>query len=94
MATIDRQLAEELIANDGSYYSDPRAYAVLAYISAWGRESYAVAYSAHDLLRYVPSDSIRSPLVIWTRLATVQQQIAKGNLFSPQEVVDLDPNPN
>ena len=64
MATIDKHLADHLIARDGCYPGDPRAARIIEYINAAGVKAYAVEYEC-ERGRYSPSEYVRSPRVLW-----------------------------
>ena len=66
MATVSKDLAEQIIKQDGYYADDPRVMQVVKYENAWGKEAYAILY-ARDMAmdRYAASKYVRNPQVIW-----------------------------
>lgn len=66
MATVSKELAEQIIAQDGYYEDDPRVQQVVKYLNAFGGESWAILY-ARDVAgnRYAPSEYVRSPQIVW-----------------------------
>lgn len=53
MATISKELADKLVANDGVYPGDPQCYAVFKYFNPhFDKWDYAVAYDETDFARY------------------------------------------
>lgn len=71
MATVSKDLAKQIIANNGHYEDDPRVMAVISYDNAFGGKSWAVLYE-QDVLsdRYALSMYVRNPKVEWSCLPT------------------------
>ena len=69
MATVSKELALKIIANNGRYMDDPLVHQVVKYRNYHGGESWAILYE-QDVLqdRYAPSEYIINPEVVW-RLA-------------------------
>lgn len=66
MPTISKAQAEEIIAADGYYKDDPRAYAILVYNNQFdGKLSYAVAYNSNTTAGYFLSPACHNTQVIW-----------------------------
>lgn len=65
MATVNKEIADLVIAKDGYYDDDPRVTHVIRYNNQYGGVSYAVAYGKDDAARYAPSEFVRDPVVIW-----------------------------
>jgi hypothetical protein len=56
MATINKQIAEQIIANDGYFADDPRVAKVVVYENMFdGTDSYALVYPHEYLMRYEES---------------------------------------
>ena len=67
MATVYKELAEEIIANDGYYADDPRVVQVIKYQNSFGGESWAILYKEDVLTnRYAESEFIRNPETVWS----------------------------
>ena len=67
MATVYKELAEEIIANDGYYADDPRVVQVIKYQNSFGGESWAILYTEDVLTnRYAESEFIRNPETVWS----------------------------
>ena len=69
MATVSKELALKIIANNGRYANDPLVHQVVKYRNYHGGESWAILYE-QDVLqdRYAPSEYVINPEVVW-RLA-------------------------
>ena len=78
MSTISKEIAQQIIHNNGYYPGDPQYYAVLTYTSAWNSECYAIVHNRADLSRYTPTEYVRSPKVIWHSVPEVQKKITGG----------------
>ncbi len=63
MATVSKEMADKLVANNGYYADDARVYRIVEYTNAWGGESYGLEYEG--LGRYSPSEYIINPKVYW-----------------------------
>lgn len=67
VATVNKKIAMEIIANRGRYADDPLVHQVVKYQNAWGGESWAILYEQDCLNnRYAPSEYVRSPEVVWS----------------------------
>lgn len=66
MATVNQQIAEEIIAKDGYYSDDPRVQQVIKYDNMFGGTSWAILYK-EDVAsnRYAESASVRNPQILW-----------------------------
>lgn len=64
MATVTKQLADEIVDGNGYYSSDPRVMRVIEYDNRWGGISYGIEYQ-RDLGRYAPSQFVLNPRVYW-----------------------------
>lgn len=64
MATINKALADQIIANDGYYADDPRVHRVVTYTDMGGKLAYAIEYG-HQIGEYAESPFVRDPKVIW-----------------------------
>ena len=66
MATISKELAEKIIANDGYYSDDPRVMQVVRYDNFEGLPAYAILYDQDVRAdRYRPSPYVNNPEIIW-----------------------------
>jgi len=65
MATIEHDLAMELIAKDGYYLNDPRVQRIVEYTNGWGGKSYGVTWQGENRDRYRESEFVIKPRVIW-----------------------------
>jgi hypothetical protein len=67
MATVDKRLAEQIIAQNGYYSTDERVKQVIKYQNHWGGECYALLYEIDVAInRYQASDYVINPQVIWS----------------------------
>lgn len=64
MATIHKELADKIVANDGYYLDDPRVVRVVEYTDMGGKQAYGIEYE-HQLGKYVESVFVRAPKVYW-----------------------------
>jgi len=68
VATVTKEIAEKIIANDGYFGDDPRVWQVVRYTNAWGNDAYAILYEQDVMLnRYRKSEFIRNPVVLWKK---------------------------
>ena len=65
MASIGKDLAEEIIANEGHYFDDPRVAKVLVYTTPEGEEQHAIVYPHEDRMRYEESPWCLNVRVLW-----------------------------
>ena len=66
MATVSKDLAEQIIKQNGYYEDDPRVMQVVKYSNNWGGESWAVLYEKDVVTnRYAASEYVRNPQIIW-----------------------------
>jgi hypothetical protein len=67
MATVNKNLADQIIAANGYYSDDPRVMQVVEYDNAFGSKSWAILYAQDVAIdRYAPSEYVRNPKVIWS----------------------------
>jgi len=67
MSTVDKVLADKIIAADGYYEDDERVIQVIKYTTRWGNEAYALLYKRDvDTNRYEASDYVINPKIIWS----------------------------
>lgn len=64
MATVSKDLADELKEANGYYSDDPRAVRIIEYDNAWGGVGYGIEYEG-QLGKYRPSKYVRNPRVYW-----------------------------
>jgi len=66
MATVDKVIADKIIAQNGYYADDPRVQQVVEYDNAFGGKSWAILYAQDVAIdRYAPSEYVRNPKIIW-----------------------------
>jgi hypothetical protein len=65
MATVNKDMADRIIANDGYYPDDPRVFRVVEYTDIGGKQAYGIEYE-HELGKYCESEYVRDPKVIWS----------------------------
>lgn len=65
MGTINKKLAEEIIAKDGHYFDDPRASKIVTYTSPEGDLNYAIIYPHEHQDRYHTSPWCLNTKIIW-----------------------------
>lgn len=66
MASVSKEMAERIIADDGYYPGDPRCSKVVRYRNNWGSEAYALVWPHENQLRYELSPDCHNVEVIWT----------------------------
>lgn len=67
MATVSKELAEQIIAADGYYATDPRVMQVVKYDNAFGGESWAILYEQDVAInRYAETAYVRNPQIVWS----------------------------
>jgi len=66
MATVSKEIAEQIIAQNGYYSDDPRVNQVVKYDNAFGGESWAILYEQDVAMdRYHETEFVRNPQIIW-----------------------------
>jgi hypothetical protein len=66
MATVNKKIADEIIANDGYYEGDPRVVKVVKYQNQFnGEDAYGIIYSHEDPMRYHNSPACINPETVW-----------------------------
>ena len=63
MSTVDREIAEELIAGK---YPEDHAVKIVKYENAWGNEAFGVVFKGQNLDMYRASEYVINPRVYWT----------------------------
>lgn len=67
MPTVDKKLADELVAKDGHYEDDPPVDLIIEYRNAFdGGRSYGIVYAGQPNL-YTESQFIQEPKVYWSK---------------------------
>jgi hypothetical protein len=68
MATVSKNLADEIIAGNGLYPGDHiRVVKIVKYQNVFdGRDAYGIIYEGHNLNAYAKSDFVRNPTTYWT----------------------------
>ena len=64
MATVSKDLADKIKAENGYYSDDPRVHRIVEYDNQWGGVGYGIEYG-HEIGRYAESDFVRNPRVYW-----------------------------
>lgn len=64
MATVSKDLADKIAANDGYYSDDPRVHRIVEYTNMGGKQAYGLEYE-HQVGKYAESVYVRSPKVYW-----------------------------
>lgn len=64
MATVSKDLADELAAKDGYYSDDERVVRIVQYTNAGGKLAYGIEYE-HEVGKYAPSEYVNDPKVYW-----------------------------
>jgi len=64
MATVSKELAYKLAANDGYYSDDPRVLRIVQYTNAWGGEAYGIEYEG-QIGKYSESEYVIDPKLYW-----------------------------
>lgn len=68
MATFDsKQIIDEIIANDGYYFNDPRVLAIHSYDNSWGGQSYHVAWNEGEIANLYSSPFCSNIKLLWAR---------------------------
>jgi len=70
MATISKDLADRIVANNGYYKDDPRVYRIVEYTNAWGGIAYGLEYPGQEG-KYSPSEYVINPRVYWEANASL-----------------------
>lgn len=65
MATVNKEIALEIIKNNGYYADDPRVIRIVTYYNQWGGMSYALIYKGEDEMRYHNSPACQHVQTIW-----------------------------
>lgn len=66
MATIDKETAIYMIANNGRYADDQPCSKIVAYDNAFGGRSYAIVYPHEDQMRYENSPACANVETLWS----------------------------
>lgn len=64
MATVSREMADQIKASDGYYADDPRVVRIVQYDNAFGGVGFGIEYS-WEQGRYTASHYVRNPTVYW-----------------------------
>jgi hypothetical protein len=66
MATVSKELAQQIIAQEGQYKGDPPVHQVVRYQNYFNTECWAILY-AQDVAsdRYAETEYVRNPQVVW-----------------------------
>lgn len=64
MATVSKDLADKIKANDGQYMDDPLVVRIVEYTDMGGKQAYGLEYK-HQLGKYEESIYVRNPKVYY-----------------------------
>lgn len=65
MATVSKDLADKIVAQDGFYADDPRVLRIVEYENCFnGAKSYGIEYEG-QLGKYHPSEFVINPRTYW-----------------------------
>jgi hypothetical protein len=64
MATVEKDIADKLIANNGYFLDDVRVHRIVEYTDIGGKQAYGLEYE-YQLGKYHASPWVRDPKVIW-----------------------------
>lgn len=83
MATVDRNIALELLRNEGRYHDDPLPFAIYRYGNRmYGGVDYSICYTVGDAFRLVESPAVSTAVILWTKEGGLtpagEAEIAKG----------------
>jgi len=67
MATVSKDLADQLVAQNGHYSDDPRVMRIVEYTNFAGGQAYGIEY-ANEIGRYGASEYVINPKVYWEAL--------------------------
>ena len=74
MATVTKEMADQIIARNGYYPGDPRVTKVVKYKSNWGTECYALVWGHENQLRYEESPDCHDVEVLWMAQPTTKER--------------------
>lgn len=64
MATVSKDLADKIVAQNGFYADDPRVHRIVEYTDISGKQAYGLEYG-HQIGKYAESVYVRHPKVYW-----------------------------
>lgn len=64
MATVSKEMADQMKAADGYYLDDPRVMRIVEYTNMAGALAYGIEYP-HQVGKYEESEFVRNPRVYW-----------------------------
>ena len=66
MATVSKEIADQIIAHEGRYPGDPLVVKIVQYENQWnGEHAYGLVYEHEDPMRYHNSPACINPITIW-----------------------------
>ena len=66
MATVSKEIADEIIRGEGHYEDDPLVIKIVRYENQWNREyAYGIIYEGEDPDRYHNAEACINPQTIW-----------------------------
>ncbi len=65
MATVRKDTADKIAANDGYYSDDPAVVRIVEYTDMGGKQAYGLEYEG-QLGKYAESEWVRNPKVYWS----------------------------
>lgn len=68
MPTVNRRIADEIVAAHGRFESDPLVIRIVEYDNAFGNgKSYGLIYEGMEWDTYRPTEFVRNPRTYWQR---------------------------
>ena len=67
MATVSKEIADELVRGNGYYEDDPRVRLIVEYTTPEGATAYGIIYPHESITKYCESQWVRSPRIYWSR---------------------------
>lgn len=64
MATVNKTLADKIVAANGHYADSPRVVRIVEYTNAEGMQAYGMEYE-WELGKYAESEYVMNPKVYW-----------------------------
>lgn len=64
MSTVSKLIADEVIARQGRYETDPQVYYIYRYTSKFGSECFKLLYRRDDIL--LESEHVINPEIYWS----------------------------
>jgi hypothetical protein len=65
MPTVSKEIADELIKNNGKFEDDPPVKMIVQYNNKWGGLSYGITYKEGDNRYLEETEFVRNPVILW-----------------------------